>query len=651
MPTRKILKTKKLKWAIGFLLMVLLVIGSTSLAFGETETLSRYTRKTYTHSSSLDGYVIVDGVDVSEFQGNIDWAKAKADGIDYAIIRVGGRGFTSGKLYSDTKFARNMKYAKKNGIMVGVYFFSQATTKKKARAEVNYAVKLIEEAGYTAEDLDLPLFMDYESAGGSDGLLYGMSKEQGTIVAKEWMNHAASKGYTPGIYTDLFFGKTKVNGKTLSEDYNYWAAQYYIKNQFAFEYCWWQYSSSGKVYGIDSGYSDMNFWYIKPYLGQVATRSTGLAGDSIRVHSGFVENLNSTLGDVTKPIDEDRISLTGTEGFVYDGGTPYKPSKVTVTDANGITLTKDEDYKLRYIKNTQAGTAYAIAIGTGEYSGYIMAPYEIARSRDIDSLTIAGIPDMKYTGEKITPSVNITDKNGKPLVRTADYVLKGTDNIETGTATLKITYKGNYRGSRTVNFNIIKGDQVINIKDTRKTTLKEKGAYNLGASVKFPTTLTYTSSNPKVAKVDSTGKVTPLKVGTTTITIKAKSTKNVNYAERKITLNVKTDVLSSSERKLRDAVKAMDFTLNIARTKKGVKLTWKKNGTKKLNKIQIYRSTVKRSGYKKIYTKPGKAKEFTNSGRHLKRGKRYYYKIRGYRIIHNKRFYTKWSNTVSRKWR
>ena len=226
-------KTIKLLTFVAVILAITILCGS--YAFAETKTYSRYTGLTYTHDSSLDGYLIVDGVDVSGFQGNIDWAKVKADGIDFAIIRAGGRFYVSGGLYSDDKFVENLKGAKKNGIMVGIYFFSQANTKKMAREEVDYTISLLEEAGYTAKDLDLPIFMDYETAGGSDALLYNLTQEQGTKVAKEWMNYAISKGFTPGIYTDLYFGQTKVNGKTLSEDYNYWGAQYYIKNQFAFE--------------------------------------------------------------------------------------------------------------------------------------------------------------------------------------------------------------------------------------------------------------------------------------------------------------------------------------------------------------------------------------------------------------------------------
>ena len=390
---RKTLRTRTTKFFAFAVVIIAIMIFCASHAFAETKTYSRYTGSTYTHDSSLDGYIIVDGIDVSGFQGKIDWAKVKADGIDFAIIRAGGRFYVSGGFYSDDRFVENLKGAKNNGIMVGVYFFSQANTRKMAREEVDYTIKLLEEAGYTTKDLDLPIFMDYETAGGSDALLYDLTQEQGTKVAKEWMNYAISKGFTPGIYTDLYFGQTKVNGKTLSKDYNYWGAQYYIKNQFAFEYCWWQYASNGRVNGITANTCDMDYWYINPVPPSSAVSSGGSSG-TVREHSGFMESEEALAGTAPYSLTDAVVTLTGADDFVYDG-TAKKPTKVTVK-YNGVKLTKNTDYKLRYIRNVHAGTAYAVIIGMGQYADYVTVPFKIAKSADLESLTISEIPDTKY---------------------------------------------------------------------------------------------------------------------------------------------------------------------------------------------------------------------------------------------------------------
>jgi hypothetical protein len=80
------------------------------------------------------------GVDVSSYQGDIDWARVKADGVDFAILRVGGRGYTEGGLYADTKFEQNLQGALDAGLEVGVYFFSQAITVKEAEEEARFVL-------------------------------------------------------------------------------------------------------------------------------------------------------------------------------------------------------------------------------------------------------------------------------------------------------------------------------------------------------------------------------------------------------------------------------------------------------------------------------------------------------------------------------
>ena len=112
---------------------------------------------TYTHSSVFDGMNIYNGIDVSEHQKTINWNKVKSAGVDFAIIRVAGRGYGSGNLYEDKYYRQNLQGAIDAGIKVGVYFFSQAVTVKEAEEEADYILSRI--SGY---NITLPVIFDFE---------------------------------------------------------------------------------------------------------------------------------------------------------------------------------------------------------------------------------------------------------------------------------------------------------------------------------------------------------------------------------------------------------------------------------------------------------------------------------------------------------
>ena len=382
------------------------------VAFAASSTYSKYTGKNYNHDAAFANYLIVDGIDVSAFQENIDWKKVKADGIDFAIIRVGGRGYGSaGNTYNDKYFTANMRGAKQNGIMVGVYYFSQAKTEAEAEDEVNKAVALLNNAGYTAKDLDLPLFMDYE--GGSNYRINDddMSKSKRTEVAQHWMNYAVEKGFTSGIYTDLNFGTVKVNGKYLSQNHNYWAAQYYTTNQFTFDYCWWQYASNGKVSGV-SGSCDMNFWYLNPNNKSTLDLSNN---SSLRELSGLQEGQQNDATAVASLADC-QAAISGTSEYTYESGKWYEP-EITVT-YNGQTLVKDKDYKVRYVLNSKVGTAYAVAVGMGSYVDYKMIPFTIKQKPAAPAATVTKTdPNQKIINGVQSMPIKLKSKKQKSGIK------------------------------------------------------------------------------------------------------------------------------------------------------------------------------------------------------------------------------------------
>lgn len=207
------------------------------------------------------------GIDVSKHNGNIDWAKVKESGVNFAIVRVGNRGYgAEGNLVTDPKFVDNMKGAISNGIDVGVYFYSQAITEAEAIEEADMTLKLIKENGFEGK-IKYPIIIDTEKSGGRADSL---SKEARTAVVKAFCERVKKSGYEPMIYANKDWLLNNLNMNQL-ESYDVWVAHYNnttdpIKNptDYKGKYQIWQYTSTGKINGI-SGDVDLNIGY-KKYL-------------------------------------------------------------------------------------------------------------------------------------------------------------------------------------------------------------------------------------------------------------------------------------------------------------------------------------------------------------------------------------------------
>ena len=225
------------------------------------ETRDTYTGKHYTHNSRFDGKEIKYAIDVSSYNGTIDWKKVKKDGIDYAMIRVGYRSYGSNsKLYKDAKFKQNIEGALNAGLKVGVYFFSQAITRAEANEEADFVVQQIK--GYK---VTLPVAIDYEYASSGSGLtgrLYqaGLSKYKATNVCKGFCSSVKEEGYAPMVYANKTMLQNHLNASVLSSRYMIWLANYTTETDYSGNYNVWQYSSKGSVSGV-SGNVDCNFWY------------------------------------------------------------------------------------------------------------------------------------------------------------------------------------------------------------------------------------------------------------------------------------------------------------------------------------------------------------------------------------------------------
>ncbi len=189
------------------------------------------------------------GIDVSKFQGTIDWNAVKADGITFAIIRCGYRGSGTGALVEDSTYRQNIQGAINAGLKVGVYFYSQAINEAEAVEEASMVLSLV--SGYS---LPLGVYYDTESVAG--GRANAISAAQRTACAVAFCETIRNAGYKAGVYSYASWFYNALNFANISK-YNIWIAQYRDTLSFNYKYNIWQYTGSGRVNGISTAV-DMN---------------------------------------------------------------------------------------------------------------------------------------------------------------------------------------------------------------------------------------------------------------------------------------------------------------------------------------------------------------------------------------------------------
>lgn len=191
------------------------------------------------------------GIDVSRHQEEINWKKVAADGVSYAFIRGGYRGYSEGKIVEDEYFQDNIEGALDNDIDVGVYFYTQAISEEEAIEEAEFLLDLLE-----PYDVTYPIVLDLEDPETSSARTAEMTKEEHTKAAVAFLETVKKAGYTPMIYGNLKTFMLMLDIEQL-EDYEKWFAYYNAPVYFPYEFSIWQYSSKGNVDGI-KGDVDMN---------------------------------------------------------------------------------------------------------------------------------------------------------------------------------------------------------------------------------------------------------------------------------------------------------------------------------------------------------------------------------------------------------
>ncbi len=406
---------------------------------------------------------VVKGIDVSKWQGDIDWAKVKASGIDFAIIKVAGRSTgKDGALYIDSKFEQNINGALSNGVQVGVYFFSQAITVQEAREEASLMLEAIKGYKFT-----YPVVFDWETSGDYRTEYAYLSKTQMNAIASTFCDIIKAAGYTPMVYASQSDLMSRYNTEEITSKYKCWVANCFSKYKytgvqykagdvlpsFNYPFQMWQYSHTGYVDGIGSKYVDLNVAFFT------------FDGTEVPITPVKLNIKNSTIN-----------TLLGTSVNLLDG--------ITASNSAGLDVSSAVTYKLTDINrnpvpfDTAISTAgsYTIIYTIKDFTGVSKTATATLVVRTAPTLSIAKneldfleeqinvltlistvLPEnitsaLSYESEDILSSLVIS------YDKTLDNIVKNNLKIEVGTYTITytITDKIGISNSETVTLVITK---------------------------------------------------------------------------------------------------------------------------------------------------------------------------------------------------
>jgi len=241
---------------IAAILIILTLVGCSAPHTPEpTETIppNRYSPEDFVYS---DGYLsclageAVMGIDVSRYQGNIDYQQVKAAGVEFVMVRLGNRGIAEGTLHEDPFARQNLQGARDAGLKVGAYFYSQALNVQEAEEEAALALEILD--GFP---LDMPLAFDWEQESRTENV----DARTLTDCTKAFCAAVEEAGYAPMIYFNSFQAKQLLHLRELKE-IPWWLAMYDVTMEFPYRMDMWQYSCTGTVPGI-AGSVDLNLMF------------------------------------------------------------------------------------------------------------------------------------------------------------------------------------------------------------------------------------------------------------------------------------------------------------------------------------------------------------------------------------------------------
>jgi len=228
-----------------------------------------------THAIRYQNSVVVHGIDVSEYQDDINWKKVKSSEADFVFVRAGYRSAETGELFEDADFKKNIKRAHKAGLMTGAYFYSQALNEAEAEEEAAYLIDLVE-----PYDIDMPLVIDFEFY---DGGRLQQAFEAGELsyasayhdIVLAFCSAVKRAGYEAAVYANYDMLTNYMDSTILDDEAVIWAAQYGGSCSVKGNYMFWQCAEDAVISGV-KGPVDHDIWYIEP--GRVySTQAAGLA--------------------------------------------------------------------------------------------------------------------------------------------------------------------------------------------------------------------------------------------------------------------------------------------------------------------------------------------------------------------------------------
>lgn len=307
------------------------------------------------------------GIDVSVYQGNINWTAVKNSGIEFAIIRS-GYGKDSGQ--QDKYFSQNITNAKSAGIYVGVYHYSYASSVEDAKQEANYCLSIVRSTGI---NLDLPIYYDIEDS----SLINNQTTNSRTQMCNSFCSQIENSGYWAGVYSNLNWFKNYLNTNELRRRYTIWLAQYNSTNDMECDI--WQYSNTGSINGIN-GNVDMNIMY-RDLIKDISETTNDNNSDIIY----YTIQTGDTLSEIGKKygisyIQIAKLNNIDDPNLIYPGQTLIIPrnsdssqSYISYTVKSGDTLW---DIAEKYLGN---GTRYKEIQATNNISSDIIYPGQILK--------------------------------------------------------------------------------------------------------------------------------------------------------------------------------------------------------------------------------------------------------------------------------
>lgn len=604
---------KSIKKIMSLLLAgTMLVTPITASAFTGS---SNFMNKTYTHQDRFVSSGIQQGIDVSYHNGTLDWSTIKAAGVDFAILRAAYRGYgTEGTLVRDAKFAEYMQGAMSQGIPVGAYIYSQAITTAEAVQEANYILNIVR--GYS---LDLPIVFDYEFAGVKTGRLDSawssgkLNKSKMTDIALAFCDTIKNAGYDAMVYANKTFLSKNLDHEVIENaGYDVWLAHYTTNTNYTGDYKIWQYTSSGRIPGIEGKRFDCNFMY-----------------------SGTISM---------------SLKISNIPNQIYQGY-DVSPS-VTVTNG-GTVLTEGTDYTVSYQNNSGIGTATVNVFGAGIYDGYI----NLTKTFNI-------VPDTVKNMQISKAGTNTVDLSWSPVSGADGYTVQifkngkwvSVGNFVGTSAQISGLLPGSVNYVHIAAYASSNGKTYIGNYNTAVKIETTVGAINprISAYANNFVTLTWnkqTAANGyEVFKYDASSKkyvlyknITNPNTNTCKVTGLA-SNKKYNFKVRAYQIDDSEKTYAPFGAVVSQYTSIAKPKLNSAKStsKKKIKASWSKVGG--ASGYQVMWSTYK--NFSKNYkTKSVKAKSLSKTVTAAQSKKTYYVRVRAYKTINGKKVYSQWSST------